>query len=120
MQLDEVAYEGAQPFEGYGPGFFRIGGQVFKGPVLTDAAGPRAWGGLEDLAPLLALAGQVDVLFLGTGGEMAPVPAPLRAALEEVGIGIEPMASPTAARSYNVVLSEGRRIAAALLPVEGG
>ncbi|MEO0830185.1 MAG: Mth938-like domain-containing protein [Pseudomonadota bacterium] len=117
MQLNEVSYEGATPFEGYGPGFFRIGGQVFEGPVLTDATGPRAWGGLEDLAPLLDLAGSVDVLFLGTGAEMAQVPQEMRVALEEAGIGLEPMASPTAARSYNVVLSEGRRIAAALLPV---
>ena len=38
-------------------------------------------------------------------------------ALREAGIAVEPMASPTAARSYNVTLSEGRRVACALLPL---
>ena len=65
----------------------------------------------------MALAGQVDVLFLGMGADVAHAPADLIAALREAGIAVEPMASPTAARSYNVTLSEGRRVACALLPL---
>lgn len=117
MRLNEVQYDGSQPIEGYGPGFFRIGGAVRQGPLLTSANGPQDWAGYEDRASLLALAGQVDVLFIGTGAEIAPLPAGLRAALEAEDLGVEIMASPTAARTYNVLLSEGRRIAAALLPV---
>ncbi|MDF1718731.1 MAG: Mth938-like domain-containing protein [Antarcticimicrobium sp.] len=117
MRLNEVVYNDAAPVEGYGPGFFRIGGQVYQGPVLTGAGGTRLWTGLEDPAPLLALAGSIDVLFLGTGAETAHIPAPLRGALEEAGIGVEAMASPAACRTYNVLLSEGRRVALALLPV---
>jgi uncharacterized protein len=57
------------------------------------------------------------VLFVGTGAEIAHIPPELRVALEDVGIGVEIMSSPAACRTYNVLLSEGRRVAAALLPV---
>ncbi len=117
MRLNEVRFGAALAFEGYGPGFWRIGGQLIEGPVLAHGDSAVAWGGWDDTAPLLALAGQVDVLFLGTGAEIAHPPQDLVAALEGAGIGAEVMASATAARSYNVLLSDGRRIAAALLPV---
>ena len=59
----------------------------------------------------------VDVLFVGTGAEIAHAPPVFREAVEALGIGVEVMASPAACRTYNVLLSEGRRIGAALLPV---
>lgn len=117
MRLNEINYTDALPIDGYGPGFFRIGGQAVEGPVFISPDGVHTWGGYEDRTPLLELAGQVDVLFIGTGAETAHVPADLRAALENAGIGVEAMNSPAACRTYNVLLSEGRRIAVALLPV---
>ncbi|PJE26069.1 hypothetical protein PSM7751_01182 [Pseudooceanicola marinus] len=117
MDLVEISYDDARPIDGYGPGFFRVGGEVVDAPVLVLANSTRPWGGLEDAATLEALAGQVDVILLGTGETMAPVPATLREALDEAGVGIEPMASPSACRSFNILLSEGRRVAAALLSV---
>lgn len=117
MRLNEVLFQDLRPIDGYGPGFFRIGGQVIEGPVLTSAKETRTWGGLQDEAPLLALAPDVDVLFVGTGVELAHIPSDLRRRLEDAGLGVETMSSPAAARTYNVLLSEGRRVAAALLPV---
>ncbi|MEW2913397.1 Mth938-like domain-containing protein [Leisingera sp. JC11] len=117
MRLNEVSYSDAQPVDGYGEGFFRIGGKVHQGAVLTSAAGTADWGGLADGEPLLALAGEIDVLFIGTGSEIAHIPAELRKPLEEAGLGVETMNSPAACRTYNVLLSEGRRIALAALPV---
>jgi uncharacterized protein len=116
-RLNEVGYGGAAPVDGYGPGFWRVGGKVVRGPVIVQGAGAVPWGGLDDHAALLALVGSVDVILLGLGAAIAHPPAALRAALEGAGIGIEPMDSPAAARTYNVLLAEGRRIAAALLPV---
>lgn len=110
-------YDGAVPVDGYGPGFFRVAGAVHHGPVLVDGTGRKDWQGLEDLGPLLALAGLVDVVFLGMGNELRYPPKEMVAALDGVGITIEPMTTPSAARSYNVTLSEGRRVACALLPV---
>lgn len=120
VQLTEITYASAQPIDGYGPGFFRIGGQVMTGAVIVTAAGARSWGGLEDAAALFALAEEVDVILVGMGAGIAHLPKGLRMALEEAGIGVEPMDSPAAARTYNVLLSEGRRVAAALLPVLPG
>ena len=117
MRLTEITYTDAQPVEGYGPGFFRIGGEVRQGPLAVLPSGVSAWGGYEDTAPLIAAAGQIDVLFIGTGAEIAHIPAELRAALEEAGLGVEAMASPAACRTYNVLLSEGRRVGLALIPV---
>jgi len=79
--------------------------------------GITGWGGLADPAPVLVLAGKVDVVFLGTGAEVAHIPDDLRETLEEAGLGVEVMSSPAACRTYNILLSEGRRIALALLPV---
>lgn len=117
MEVTEINYPDARPVDAYGPGFFRVDGQVLRGPVLVTADAAVSWGGFHDIAALLALAGQIDVLLLGLGATVVLPPADLRDALEAQGIGVEPMASPTACRSYNVLLAEGRRIALAALPV---
>lgn len=117
MQLTEIIYKDATPVDGYGPGFFRVAGEVREGALLLTRTASRGWGGLEDLAALTALAGSVDVVILGTGVETTLAPKAMREALEPLGIGIEPMASPSACRSFNVLLSEGRRVALAALPV---
>ena len=117
MRINEVVYNDALPVDGYGPGFFRVGGEVFEGGVLLTPAGVTGWSGYGEAAPLLDLAGVIDVLFLGTGAEIAHIPADLRTRLEDAGIGVESMATGPACRSYNVLLSEGRRIALAALPI---
>jgi len=116
MRLNEVTYPDGQPVDGYGPGFFRVGGEVYTGAILIlDRV--YAWAGYDDLDRILAKSDEIDVLFVGTGAEMAPVPTKLRKACDEAGIGVELMNSPTACRTYNVLLSEGRRVALGLLPV---
>ena len=117
MRLTEISYGQAQPVEGYGPGFFRIGGHVLRGACLITPWDAGLWGGLEDTATPLSLAGKIDVLFLGMGADIAHAPKSFRLALEAAGIGVEVMSSPAACRTYNVLLGEGRLIAAALLPV---
>lgn len=117
MQLNEVNFEQVVPVDGYGPGFFRVGGQVLEGAVIVTEKQARSWQGLEDAAALMALADSTDVIFVGMGAEIAPLPKALRAALEEKGVGVEVMSSPSACRTYNVLLSEGRRVALAALPV---
>jgi uncharacterized protein len=117
MRLIEVSYGSALAIEGYGPGFFRIGTHALHGPTLVTPWDAGGWGGLADTATPLSLSGRIDVLLLGLGPSITPVPRDFRAALEAAGIGVEPMSSPAACRTYNVLLGEGRRIAAALLPV---
>jgi uncharacterized protein len=117
MRLNEVTYTDATPVDSYGPNFFRVGGELYHGAILTGPKGTGVWGGYADTAPLLGLIGEIDVLFLGTGAEIAHIPTALREELEQAGLGVEVMNSPAACRTYNVLLSEGRRIALAALPV---
>lgn len=116
MELNEAQYFGGTPIDGYGPGFFRVGGEVHEGAMLLLPSGLNEWVGFE-AAPIIAAADQIDIVLIGTGPEMSyHLPQDFRAAIEGAGIGIEVMASPQACRTYNVLLGEGRRAGAALLP----
>jgi len=117
MQLNEITYSDTIPIDSYGPGFFRIGGQVIEGGAFIHASGARSWQGYEDTQHILDLAQKIDFVLVGTGEKMDFVDPTFRTILEDAGIGVEPMASATACRSYNVLVSEGRRVAAVLLAV---
>ena len=96
-----------------------------EGAVLLLADTPEPWivaaladWAPADIAPILALSGQVEFLLLGTGPKMVPPPVFLRALLRDHGLGLEVMDTPNACRTYNHLASEGRHFAAALLPVD--
>lgn len=117
MRLSEIDFGSSKPVEGYGPDFFRVGGEAHVAPLLIVAGNVQSWGGYDDAETLLTLAGRVDVLFIGTGRDIAHIPVHLRETLESAGLGVEIMDSPAACRTYNVLLSENRRVALAVLPV---
>ncbi len=117
MRLTEIQYTDATPVDGYGPGYFRISGTAHDAPLAVLPSGVTGWGGYDDRDTLLAAADEIDVLLVGTGPEIAHIPRTLRDPLEAAGIGVEVMASPAACRTFNVLLSEGRRVGVALLPV---
>lgn len=112
MQLSEIDLSGQRPVDGYGPGFFRIAGDIHRGPLLLLPSGLRLWGGWEDMA-----ARDIDVLLVGCGREITPLPKAFREAFDALGIGVEQMATPSACRSYNMLLAEGRRTGLAAFPV---
>ena len=62
-------------------------------------------------------AGTVELLLIGTGARMTRVDRALRQALRADGVVIEPMDTGAACRTYNVLMAEGRRVAAALIAV---
>ena len=68
-------------------------------------------------AALQAVADEADLLFVDMGAEIGRLPADVAARLRAAGLMVETMSSPSAARSYNVTLAEGRRVACALVPV---
>ncbi len=117
MRFEAVDFGAQAAIEGYGPGFFRIGGEIFEGAVLVTPQGVEPWGGPQDVRAIAALAGRIDVLFVGMGAEIAHLPPALAGALAQGGVMGEPMPTPAACRSYNVLLGEGRRVGAALLAV---
>lgn len=117
IQMTPQEFGSSLPIDSYGPGFFRVGGVVHKGPVILYPGVVIPWGGMEDLAAISALKGKADLLLIGTGGQTLLAPEALLDCAEAAGLRAEAMASAPAARTYNVLLSQSRFLAAALLPV---
>lgn len=123
VDLTPLIPQGRQVVEGYGPSHFRVSGQVYESAILVLPAQTLRWPvaafeeiTLDSLQPVVASAAGIDLLLLGTGPRLRPPAPALRAALKAAGIVLEPMDSGAACRTYNVLMAEGRRIAAALLP----
>ena len=74
---------------------------------------------LLDCPELKKLENKIDVLFVGTGHEICHISEDFSKTVEKMGLNLEIMSTPSACRTYNVLLSEGRRIAIAALTVEG-
>ena len=119
MDLTPLVRPGTQVIERYGAAGFRVSGDVYHGAVFVFPDRTIAWEEpavtAESLAPVVEHGG-VELLLLGLGRRMMPVAAALRAALRARGIAVEPMDTGAACRTYNVLLAEERRVAAALLP----
>jgi uncharacterized protein len=115
-----------QIVEAYGPTGFRVSGITHVGAVIvfpdrtvTWAAASIADATVESLAAVTERAGTalaVEVLLLGCGRRMALPPPALRLGLRNAGIVVDAMDTGAACRTYDVLLTEGRRVAAALLP----
>ena len=110
------------PIDGYGAGFFHFAGMASDGSILALPSGIHAWriatvGEIDvaALAPVLAESAAIEMLIIGTGVEPWAVPDALRWRLRDAGIGIDAMPTRAAASTYNVLLAEGRPVAAALL-----
>jgi uncharacterized protein len=116
---------GRHLIEGFGAGGFRFADMSHRGSILALPSGVSAWAATtpadvtpEALAPLFAEpAGAVELLLIGTGAEMAPLSRPLRERLRAANIRFDPMATRVAISTYNILLGERRRVAAALLAV---
>ncbi|MEM7614792.1 MAG: Mth938-like domain-containing protein [Pseudomonadota bacterium] len=117
IELNEVKFQAGQPVDGYGPGFFRLGAQAHHGPLAILPGGVVDWAGFPDIDLFLEAAGSFDILLVGMGAEIAPLPADLRARFDAANVGVEVMGTPPACRTYNVLLAEERRVALAVLPV---
>jgi uncharacterized protein len=119
MELTPVLQAGRQVIERYGPSGFRVSGTIYLGPVIVFPDRTEPWADAavtaEALAPVVAHGG-VELLLLGLGRRMAPLSQAVRLSLKAAGITIEPMDTGAACRTYNLLLAEDRRVAAALLP----
>lgn len=115
----------APSIDAYGSGGFRVSGQRHEGSLLILNDQPVTWRLTqiqdltpEALAPVFAAGpAVVEFVLLGTGAVQTLPPRSVREALQRAGIGLEFMDTPTAARVYNVLAAEGRRLAAALIAI---
>ncbi|MCA3596826.1 MAG: Mth938-like domain-containing protein [Methylobacterium sp.] len=113
---------GRHPIEGYGADGFRFAGMAHPGSILALPSGIRAWPlddlalvGDADLAPLHAEREAIELLIIGSGRKAMLPFGPLADRLREAGFRPEFMDTPAAARTYNVLLAENRRVAALLV-----
>ena len=108
--------------QAYTAGRFKISGEYFDGAVLVTPFAVNNWN-MADISKLSPddfthLVGEIDVLLVGTGKTGALLMPQTRVAFKQAGLSIDMMDTGAACRTFNVLTAEGRRVAAALIPVK--
>lgn len=123
--IREAHFPGRAPIEAYGNGGFRFADMSHRGSLLCLPSGIYGWQPADpaaltpaDFDRLVAEAEAVEILLVGTGPNLRPLPAALRAAFKQVRVSADPMSTGAAVRTYNVLLAEDRAVAAALIAVD--
>lgn len=113
--------------DGYGAATFKVAGAEVTGSMLIRPERFEPWpvGDVavldgRGIAQLVALGPEIDILLVGTGARSVLLAKEARVALREAGLGVEVMTTPAACRTYNVLVAEGRRVAAALVAMPTG
>ena len=121
-------FDGRYPYEAavtaYGNGGFRFAEMSHKGSILCLPTGVFAWPPVDanalsaaDFEQVFADLKPPSALLLGTGTGQIFMPEPIVRAFASHGIALEPMSTGAAARTYNIMIAEKRRIGAALIAV---
>ncbi|WP_460452032.1 Mth938-like domain-containing protein [Alsobacter sp. SYSU BS001988] len=121
-------YEGFVPgrhlLDAYGNGGFRFADMSHRGSILALPSGIRAWAvtapselTTSAFEPVFAEEAPPEVLLIGTGLDVAPLPERLRWRFKDARIRIDVMQTGAAARTYNIMLAENRSVGAALIAV---
>ena len=127
--MAERRYDGFIPgswnIDGYGAGGFQFADMSHRGSILALPSGVYAWSATsaqeinpQSLERLFAEPrGSIELLIVGTGRDLVPASRELRDALREAGIRVDTMGTGAAVATYNILLGERRRVAAAFLAV---
>ena len=112
------------PIEAYGKGGFAFAEMSHRGSLLCLPDAIWAWPVVRaadidraSLERVFAAADGIDTLIIGTGTEVWLPPSGLREALRAVKVVLDPMQTGPAIRTYNIMIGERRRVAAALIAV---
>jgi uncharacterized protein len=122
--LDKTLPAQVQVIRTYGPGHFLISNRDWREPVLVMPGATVAWPvtraeelSAANVAPVRAEAAPAELLVVGCGRRAVFIPPAVRADLKSAGLALEVVDTGSACRIYNVLLAEGRRVAAALIPL---
>jgi uncharacterized protein len=116
---------GAFSIDSYGAGGFRFADMSHRGSIIVLPSGVHIWNVTSpaELTPDVfqpvfdEQPGSLEMLLIGTGRELLPIRADVRARFKEAGIGIDLMATRHAIATYNILFEEKRRVGAALIAV---
>ena len=122
---DIAHFPGRAMLDAYGNGGFRFADMSHKGSILCLPSGIWAWEAISaadiaaaNLDRAIREAAEIEIFLIGTGDTHVHRAPALRARLKESGLRVDVMATGPAARTYNVLLGDRRRVAAALIAVE--
>ena len=125
MEIRKAHFPGRSPIDAYGDGGFRFAEMSHHGSLLCIPSGIYGWVpasasefSLEAFERIFEEQADIEVLLVGTGRDLIPLPAPLKDAFREAGILADPMSTGAAIRTYNVLLAEDRAVATALIAVD--
>jgi len=125
LDISPVDFEGRNIIQSYGNGKFQISDKQYDHSVLVFPDQIIPWSPIDtnnlivdDFKKVLTVGPIVELLLLGCGKTTWFLPLPLRDELKEMGLVLEPMDTGAACRTFNVLLGENRRIAAALMLVD--
>lgn len=111
--------------DAYGKGGFRFADMSHIGSLLCLPAGMFSWPvttpaqlDAASLQPVFDAALDIDVFFIGMGEDIAPLDPALKQLFKANNIIVEALSTGSALRTYNIMLSESRAVAAALMAVE--
>ena len=122
MHITRNAPPDRQLIQRYGDGGFTVSGVRHSGPILVLPTATAHWEAQRvaeidgaSLATTLRAA-NVSLCLIGCGLRMEQLPAGLREVLREAGVSVDAMETGAACRTYNMLVGEGRAVAAALIP----
>ncbi|MCL6263732.1 Mth938-like domain-containing protein [Craterilacuibacter sp. RT1T] len=120
MKLHQAQLSGHNLFTGYGEGFVEINQQRHEGALIITGETVQPWqvGSFAELTPenfAALLPFSPEVVLFGSGSKQRFPHPRLYAALSAQHIGVEVMDTQAACRTYNILLSEGRRVLLAVV-----
>jgi uncharacterized protein len=121
MKLHQDIPSGFNRFTGYGEGYVMVNGERFASSLIVMPESPvMAWG-VDDFSQLepdhfsMLLDSSPEIVLLGTGQRQRFPHPKLYRSLIDAGIGVEVMDKDAACRTYNILMGEGRLVAAAII-----
>ncbi|MCB1592058.1 MAG: Mth938-like domain-containing protein [Alphaproteobacteria bacterium] len=126
MDVTPLVQKGQQIIQGYAGGIFKVSGLSYQGSIIIRPIKTCIWELKahasetltdKDFSVFEGMCGEIDILIIGTGARHIFIPPLALNALKLLKINTETMDTAAACRTYNVLMAEGRRVAAALMPV---
>ena len=124
MDVTPLTPDGFQLIDSYGQGQFRVAGDLWQQAIIVMPEQTAKWSvqsvaelTVDSLSPVYNAEPAIEILLIGCGDRMAMVSSAFKEQCRAKGFGVDTMDTGAACRTYNVLMAEGRRVAAALLPL---
>ncbi len=127
MDVTPLVKQGQQIIQSYSGGRFKVSGERHDGAIVVFPSETQDWApsshdicdlSVDDFEAVLAAKDELDVILFGTGANQEFLQPALKTALKKNGVHVDVMDTGAACRTYNVLMAEGRRVAALLMPSE--